>query len=162
MSDITITLTGDQLALLANRGYLNLTLAMQNASHTVDEAGRQGATYMERRPNGAAEARQELRSAPPRSNAPFPMTEAQERAIYAIGKSKGLSEDDLDEWVQGDYDLPSYKTLSKRQASEFIDSLKGISDAPRRPMPFRPKAAPVEAVEAVEAQPIDPDDLPFD
>jgi hypothetical protein len=46
-------------------------------------------------------------------------------AIFAIGKSKGYSSDDLKAWVKGKFSK-SVSALSTREASKLIDDLKAL------------------------------------
>lgn len=93
----------------------------QQSGHLVDEAKRQGATPLNER-LGTAPAPPR----PPGTSAPaFPATEPQIKAVYAIGRAaQHMSDTEIDDRCQELYGVtPS--GLSKRQASEFIDALKG-------------------------------------
>jgi hypothetical protein len=54
---------------------------------------------------------------------PGDATEKQINAIFAIGRSKGQSNDDMKEWIKEKFGK-SVNALTSREASRFIDDLK--------------------------------------
>lgn len=160
MTDLTVSISDSQLEKLANTGFLTITLRLDGASHIADEAVRQGATYEGKRTgssNYSGDVRREMHAAPQRNTGqPLPATEPQIKAIFAIARgARQMTPDDVKHLVADRYGVP-VDSLSRRQASEFIDLLK--SDGPiATPEP----AAPARQNAIASGPGVDPDGLPF-
>lgn len=55
-------------------------------------------------------------------------TEQQVKAIYAIAKNKGLADEEISALVNGLYNVPTPKELTRQQASQLIESLQQQAD----------------------------------
>ena len=66
------------------------------------------------------------RAAPQNPSAMHPATERQIKAIFGIGRSKGLTNDQITEEIYGRFGVQSRKDLTVGQASELIDAFNAI------------------------------------
>lgn len=90
-----------------------------------------GAEYDVPATTSAPQQRQRNSQIPPEQQAQYPpgeqpapgSSEKQQKAIYAIWKNKGFSEDELKSYLQANYGTEKTSLLTKQQASEVIDYL---------------------------------------
>jgi hypothetical protein len=76
------------------------------------------------------QARRAIQAAPARpqnAGAELTATEPQIKAIYAFAAAKGLDDDGVREACAGRYDGLTPESLTRRQASEFIDAIKALN-----------------------------------
>jgi len=72
-------------------------------------------------------------------------TEKQQKAVYAAAKSAGV--EDVKAWLKERYGVESTKDLTKAQASDALDALKGKEKKPQQPSGKTPEVAGNDAGE---------------